>query len=65
MEMRIVLDRVLERTALRAASPDLAKVQFRAITLAPRDGVQVVQDRPPTPEFGAEGASMAPSAPKS
>jgi cytochrome P450 family 135 len=47
MEMRIVLARVLERTALRAASPDLAKVQFRAITLAPRDGVQVIQDRPP------------------
>src|SRR5689334_774899 len=38
MEMRIVLARVLERTALRAASPELAKVQFRAITLAPRDG---------------------------
>jgi hypothetical protein len=42
-----VLARVLERAALRAASPELAKVQFRAITLAPRDGVQVVQDRPP------------------
>jgi cytochrome P450 len=49
MEMRIVLARVLQRTALRAASPDLAKVQFRAITLAPRDGVRVVQDRPPSP----------------
>jgi cytochrome P450 len=47
MEMRLVLARVLERAALRAASPELAKVQFRAITLAPRDGVQVVQDRPP------------------
>src|SRR6185437_14288267 len=46
-EMRVVLARVLERAALRAASPELAKVQFRAITLAPRDGVQVVQDRPP------------------
>ncbi|HET6870485.1 MAG TPA: cytochrome P450, partial [Solirubrobacteraceae bacterium] len=49
MEMRIVLARVLERTALRAASPKLADVQFRAITLAPKDGVQVVQDRPPAP----------------
>ena len=48
MEMRLVLARVLERVALRAASPDLAKVQFRAITLAPRDGVQVIQDRPPS-----------------
>ena len=45
--MRIVLSRVLERAALRATSPEPAKVQFRAITLAPRDGVQVVQDRPP------------------
>jgi len=45
MEMRIVLARVLERAALRAAHPELAKVQFRAITLAPRDGVVVVQDR--------------------
>ncbi|MBV9367931.1 MAG: cytochrome P450 [Solirubrobacterales bacterium] len=49
MEMRIVLDRVLERTALRAANPKLAEVQFRAITLAPRDGVRVVQDGPPAP----------------
>jgi cytochrome P450 len=47
MEMRIVLARVLERAALRAASPELAKVQFRAITLAPRDGVRVIHDRPP------------------
>jgi cytochrome P450 family 135 len=47
MEMRIVLDRVLRRAALRAANPEPAKVQFRAITLAPRDGVRVVQDSPP------------------
>jgi len=46
-EMRIVLARVLERAALRPADPELAKVQFRAITLAPRDGVRVVQDRAP------------------
>jgi cytochrome P450 len=49
MEMRIVLARVLERAGLRAANPEPAKVQFRSITLAPRDGVQVVQDRPPAP----------------
>jgi cytochrome P450 len=48
-EMRIVLARVLERAALRPANPDLAKVQLRAITLAPRDGVRVLQDRPPAP----------------
>jgi hypothetical protein len=38
---------VLERAALRAAEPGLAKTQFRAITLAPKDGVRVIQDRPP------------------
>jgi cytochrome P450 family 135 len=48
-EMRIVLARVLERAALRAAEPRPAKTQFRAITLAPKDGVRVVQDRPPAP----------------
>ena len=47
MEMRIVLRRVLERTALRPAEPKLDKVQFRGITLAPRNGVIVIQDRPP------------------
>jgi cytochrome P450 len=47
MEMRIVIARVLERAALRAADPKHAKVQFRGITLAPKDGVRVVQDRPP------------------
>jgi cytochrome P450 len=49
MEMRIVLARVLERAALRAADPGQAKVQFRAITLAPKGGVRVLQDRPPAP----------------
>ena len=47
MEMRLVLRRVLERTALRAADPAVEKVQFRAITLAPRNGVRVVQERAP------------------
>jgi cytochrome P450 family 135 len=50
MEMRVVLDRVLERAAgLRAADAKPAKVQFRAITLAPRGGARVVLDRPPSP----------------
>jgi cytochrome P450 len=48
-EMRIVLRRVLERTALRPADPELDEIQFRAITQAPRNGVRVVQDRPPAP----------------
>jgi cytochrome P450 len=47
-EMRIVLGRVLERTALRPANPELDEVQFRGITLAPRNGVLVLQDREPT-----------------
>jgi cytochrome P450 len=47
MEMRIVLRRVLERCALRPASRELDEVQFRGITLAPREGVRVVQDRTP------------------
>jgi cytochrome P450 len=50
MEMRIVLEQVLGRArSLRAASPELDQVQFRAITLAPRDGVRVVQDAAPAP----------------
>ncbi|HTX08205.1 MAG TPA: cytochrome P450 [Solirubrobacteraceae bacterium] len=48
MEMRIVLARVLERAGtLRAADPKPAKTQFRAITLAPRDGTRVIMDQPP------------------
>ncbi len=47
MEMRIVLGRVLERAALRAADLKPAKVQFRGITLAPKGGVRVIQDQPP------------------
>ena len=46
-EMRIVVRRVLQRAALRPADPKLEKAQFRAITLAPRNGVRVIQDRAP------------------
>jgi cytochrome P450 len=52
-EMRVVLDRVLERTALVAADPETSKVQFRVITLAPKSGVPVVQTRPPLPARSA------------
>jgi len=45
--MRIVLDRVLARTQLRAADRDLAKGQLRAITISPKGGVRVIQDRAP------------------
>jgi cytochrome P450 len=47
MEMRLVLARVLQRTTLRAADPEREKVQFRAITLAPRNGTLVIQQSPP------------------
>jgi cytochrome P450 len=47
MEMRVVLARVLERTALTAADPELDEVRFSAITLSPRNGVRVLQTRAP------------------
>jgi cytochrome P450 len=51
MEMRIVVRRVLERAALRPADPELERIQFRAITQAPKNGVRVIQDRPPGPRL--------------
>ncbi len=48
-EMRVVLARVLERTALSPIDPELAETQFRAITLAPKGGVSVRQERAPLP----------------
>jgi cytochrome P450 len=48
-EMRIVVARVLERATLTAADPQVAKAQFRAITLAPKGGARVIQNRPPLP----------------
>jgi cytochrome P450 len=48
-EMRIVLRRVLERSVLRAADPQPEKVQFRGITLSPRNGTRVIQTRAPLP----------------
>jgi len=49
MEMRVVLRRVLERAALTAADKRVSKVQFRAITLAPKNGARVIQERGPRP----------------
>jgi cytochrome P450 family 135 len=49
MEMRVVLARVLQRAALGPADPEREKTQFRAITLAPRNGTLVVQQGPPAP----------------
>jgi cytochrome P450 len=56
MEMRIVLRRVLERTALKPVDPELERIQFRAITQAPRNRVRVIQDRPPGPRQRPAGA---------
>ncbi|OAI38536.1 hypothetical protein AYO39_00970 [Actinobacteria bacterium SCGC AG-212-D09] len=47
MEMRVVLQRVLERAVLRAAEPELDETSFRGITLAPKNGVRVVLERAP------------------
>jgi cytochrome P450 len=49
MEMRIVLQRVLERTSLRPANQKLDDGSFRGVTVAPKQGVPVIQDRPPSP----------------
>ena len=59
MEMRVVLRRVLERTALRPAGAALEEPTFRGITVAPRGGVLVVQDRAPRAAERAEEASEA------
>jgi cytochrome P450 family 135 len=48
-EMRIVLHRVLARSRLRAVDKKVAKGKLRAITLSPKGGVRVIQDRPPLP----------------
>ncbi len=60
-EMRVVLRRVLERCALRPADPSLEEVTFRGITLAPKNGVQVVLDRRPAPltQPGMVAAALA------
>jgi cytochrome P450 len=64
MEMRIVLQRVLERAPLRAVDPELEPIAFRGITLAPRGGVRVVLERRARPVSGApaeEGAALEPA----
>jgi cytochrome P450 len=48
-EMRIVLSRVLERCHLAPADARQAKPQLRAITVAPKSGVRVIQTEPPRP----------------
>ncbi len=62
-EMRIVLGRVLARTSLRAVDPELEKVQFRAITLAPKGGVRVVQERAPVADGDGAPGPVTPRSP--
>jgi cytochrome P450 family 135 len=58
-EMRVVLARVLERAALSPIDPEPAKGQFRAITIAPKGGVRVRQQRAPLPAAHASAAEAA------
>jgi cytochrome P450 len=46
-EMRIVLERILERTRLVPADRRPARTQFRLITLGPRGGVRAIQETAP------------------
>jgi cytochrome P450 len=62
MEMRVVLQRVLERAALRPASPELEETVFRGITLAPKTGVRVVLERAPAAASVPEDATAAAAA---
>ena len=48
-EMRVVIERVLERAALAAVHADPDPVQRRGITLVPERGVPVSQSRAPVP----------------
>jgi cytochrome P450 len=47
MEMRTVVQRVLERTALQASGPP-DRVLRRGITMVPKRGVRVIQPQPPS-----------------
>ncbi len=61
MEMRTVLERVLERTELEPVNAKRAKSQFRAITLSPKGGVRVRLSAPPRPA-AAPASQRAPVA---
>lgn len=58
-EMRVVLQRVLERTSLRAASIKPDRIQLQVITLSPRNGAMAVLDQPPAPARAAGSAALA------
>jgi cytochrome P450 len=60
MEMRVVLRRVLERADFRAAVAERERIQFRAITLAPREGARIVLGGQPRPAPSEATANPAP-----
>ena len=53
LEMKVVIKRVLERTELKAVGAKPEQVLRRGITLVPRDGVRVVQERAVTARVAA------------
>ncbi len=61
MEMRVALDRILERTELTTAARRPDRAVFRAITLAPKFGVKVMMRRPPAPVTDPVAATPAAS----
>jgi cytochrome P450 len=57
MEMRVALDRILERTELVAAARRPDRAVFRAITLAPKFGVKVIMGRKAAPAIDPDTAT--------
>jgi cytochrome P450 len=57
-EMSVVVRRVLERASLAAASPERDQIERRGITLVPKDGVRVMQQRAPEPA-AVQGAAAS------
>jgi cytochrome P450 family 135 len=58
-EMRVVIRRVIERAELRPVQPRTDRGVRRGITFVPREGVRVVQDRPPRPAVPLPEAAPA------
>jgi cytochrome P450 len=56
-EMRVVLKRVLSRCELEPVGPRADTVERRGITLVPKNGVRVVQTRPPVPAEASAGTA--------
>ncbi|MEA2468815.1 MAG: cytochrome family [Thermoleophilaceae bacterium] len=59
LEMKVVIRRVLERTELRATGRKPERVERRGITLVPREGVRVVQQRAPEPAAAEPAVAAA------